>query len=178
MVIVLIFELYNEYMFTEDVITQIHAKNLKAVQLLTERFIGKNWSLNDGLGEAPFKECPEKRCYAFKNSRFFQNPLERADGIILHVPNFYYMPSKKSYKRNKKQLWMFYTMESQRRSFCSHFYDIKDLDDWFNLTATFKLNSDAPMDYKYFSNWNTIFYNRNYVNAFNEAKDKLDFRLK
>ena len=161
-------------MFTEDVITQIHSKNLKAVQLLTERFHWKNWGFPEGLGEAPFKDCPEKRCYAFKNSRFFQNPLERADGVILHVPNFFYMPSKNSYKRNKKQLWMFYTMEPQRRSFCSHLYDINELDDWFNLTATFKLNSDALMDYKEFSNWNTILYNRRYLNAFNDVKQKLN----
>jgi hypothetical protein len=41
-------------------IEQIHARQLKAVQLLTERFAYKNWGLGQ-LGTRPFAECAEKR---------------------------------------------------------------------------------------------------------------------
>ena len=37
---------------------------------------------------------------------------------------------------------MYYSMESQHNSYRSMFYESKDLDDWFNLTATFKQDSD------------------------------------
>lgn len=57
------------------------------------------------------------------------------------------MPSNSNYKRNPKQIWLFYTMEPQRYTYCSHYYSINELDNWFNLTATFKPNSDIVVSY-------------------------------
>jgi len=39
--------------------------SIKYVQLLTGRFLYKDWSLN-GLGYEAFKNCKEKRCFAIK----------------------------------------------------------------------------------------------------------------
>lgn len=43
-------------------------------------------------------------------------------------------------------------MESPRYSFCSHYYSIKQLDDWFNLTVTIKPESDLVIAYRNFKN--------------------------
>lgn len=48
------------------------------------------------------------------------------------------MPSRRTYKRNPKQLWSLFTIESQRYSFCLLKFTLNDLDDWFNLTKTIK----------------------------------------
>jgi hypothetical protein len=42
---------------------------------------------------------------------------------------------------------MYYALESPRGSMCSSHYSADDLDDWFNLTATYKQDSDFVMNY-------------------------------
>ena len=111
-------------------------KGLKYVQMLTGRFgliQFNNWAVD------AFKHCKEKRCFAIKPF-LAQYPLKKSDAIVVHGRNLYYM--KKNYKRNKKQIWMYYSMESPRGTFCSMHYKPTELDDWFNLTATYKQDSD------------------------------------
>lgn len=139
----------------DDIVDQIHARNLKAVQLLTRKFSYLEWGLGE-LGERPFERCAETRCYAFKNQFFLQEPLEKSDGVMVHLQNLFYMPSRRTYRRNPRQLWLFNTMEPQTFSYCSHYYDIADLDDWFNITTTFKPQSSLLTDYKAFGTWHTI----------------------
>lgn len=150
-----------------DIVAKIHKKNLKAVQLLTDKFTYRNWGVSE-MGEKPFATCAEKRCYAFKPFKIRQRPLEQSDGIMVHVPNLLYMPSRHSYKRNKRQLWLFNTMEPQTLTYCSFYYDIYDLDDWFNLTTTFKPQSTLVTDYKHlFNNWYDIHEYSHYMDSFN-----------
>jgi hypothetical protein len=59
-------------------------------------------------------------------------------------------------------------MESQRRSFCSHHYTPADLDDLFNVTATFKHDSHLLADYKDFAGWPRITHSLAYVDAFKQ----------
>ena len=157
----------------DQIIDEIHGKQLKAVQLLTEKFIYKNWGLGDELGEKVFERCEEKRCYAFKHSKFLQTPLERSDGIMVHAQNLFYLPSRTSYSRRRRQLWLFNTMEPQTFSFCSSYYRINDLDDWFNITTTFKPQSTLLTDYKNFQDWSNIHEHLAYYGVFEEmlAKD-------
>ncbi len=157
--------MYCYYFYTEDIVFEIHKRNLKAVQILNERFTFKNWALS-GLGEEPFRNCKEKRCYAFKAHKYLQKPLERSDGIMVHIPNLYYLYYLRNYKRRREQLWLFYTLESQRRSYCSLFYNIDDLDDLFNLTVTFKQDSDFVVDYRNFPDWGSLAYTPNYAHLF------------
>jgi hypothetical protein len=84
------------------------------------------------------------------------------------------MPNRKTYKRNRKQLWLYYNLESQGRTYCSSHYDTTELDDWFNVTATFKTDSDLVADYKEFRSFEDIFSNKKYVDAFNELYVKSD----
>jgi len=170
-----LFHYYYEYIAIDEdeIIDTIHKNNLKAIQLLTGRFSSNDWSSSHPrLGEQPFQHCPEKRCYAFKPFYFRQKPIEKSDAIVVHVPNLLFMTSKKSYKRNPHQLWLFWTMESQRRSFCSSHYRIEDMDDWFNITSTFKLTSTFLNDYKEFRSFKDLNNNLRYLKAFsNEVKD-------
>ena len=120
----------------EDFIDELHKQNYKVIQLYTEKFFYPNWSLGE-LERAPFDKCKykgSKECYVYKS---ILKANSKSDAVIVHVPNLVYMPSRSSYKRNRKQLWIFMTLESQH-TYCSNHFNINDLDDWFNITATYK----------------------------------------
>ena len=149
--------------------TPSNQNQIKYVQLLTGRFDYKYWSLS-GLGSEAFKNCKEKRCYAIQPF-YRQIALETSDAIIVHGPNLYNMPNRNNYKRNAKQIWMYYSMESPHGSYCSMFYKSSDLDDWFNLTATYKQESDFITDYKPgFKHWSEIKTNPIYIDEYNKLK--------
>jgi hypothetical protein len=153
----------------DNLIDKIHSSNLKAVQLLTERFRYVNWDVGE-LGQAPFKDCTEKRCYAFKPYSHRHKPLEGSDAVMVHSWNLFYMPSKLDYKRRKEQIWAYYSMESPHMSFCSFHYAIDELDDWFNMTITYKPSSTFVTDYRpyEFENWAHIHQSSAYMAAFSE----------
>ena len=161
-----------------DEIGQIHRKNYKAVQLLTDYFRYENWGYK-ALGEYPFITCPERRCHAFKPFRYAHTPLEKADAVVVNANNLFYMPSKTTYQRRKKQIWVYHSMESEHMSFCSFHYHITELDDWFNLTMTFKPDSDYVADYRPhdFENWPSLTSHKSYVSAF-EDLDKVEQGIK
>jgi hypothetical protein len=77
-----------------------------------------------------------------------------ADGVIVSLVDFVRYPSlkneKDSYrKKYQSQLWLLHTEESPRNSFRSvEMNNITYLDDWFNLTATLKPESDIHIQYK------------------------------
>ena len=122
----------------------IKEQNLKSVQLLTELYeSSENW---DGkIGRDAFKDCPESRCFAFRYRSNSQIALESSDGVVVHAPNLHQIPSRETYHRRSKQLWVYYTIESQRVSLCLRNFNITDFDDLFNITRTVKSK------YSYFS---------------------------
>jgi hypothetical protein len=77
-----------------------------------------------------------------------------ADSVIVSIVDFARFPTlynKKELYRKKyqSQLWVFHTEESPRNSYRTvQINNITDLDDWFNLTATFKPQSDIHIQYK------------------------------
>lgn len=154
----------------DDLIKTIHKKRLKAVQLITSRFQNPNWHFRE-LGEYPFKGCPENRCFAFWSQNHHNIPEKYSDAVVVHSKDLLYMPSK-SYNRNPRQLWLFYSLEPQKLSFCSSHYKITDFDDLFNLTATFKTDSDIPLSYKDFLDWSDLEYDRLYVEQFIKSSNK------
>jgi hypothetical protein len=164
----IIFEYLTNYNY---LLKKIKSKNLKSIQLLTGRFHFVNWKLEHDLGEVPFEKCAEKRCFAFRS--ILQSPSAKADGIMVHGPNLWYMPSRTRYKRDPKQLWLYYTLESQGRTHCSSHYESTELDDWFNITATFKSDSDLVADYKEFRNLNDIESNDKYIGQFKLLNDPI-----
>ena len=77
-----------------------------------------------------------------------------ADGVIVTSFDLVRLPSlldqNNSY-RNKyqSQLWLFHSEESPRNSYRAvQMKNISELDDWFNLTATLKPESDLHIQYK------------------------------
>lgn len=159
---------YNRH---DALVDQIHKLNLKSVQLLTGRFDFYNWELGDRLGEEPFKNCAEKRCFAFRSSSLIHIAEEKSDAIMVHGPNLWYMPNRQKYNRNPRQLWLFYSMEPQGLTFCSSHYKLTDLDDWFNLTATFKHDSSIHVDYKQFRDWSDVLLDMDYINEYKKLND-------
>jgi hypothetical protein len=149
-----------------------HSRDYKVLQLLTREFLNKTWpndpaSINK-LEEGPFKSCPgEKRCYLLSAFKNLQQPLEESDAVLVHLPNLVRLPWKNSdYKRSAQQIWAFNTIESQARSFCSFHYNMRDLDDWFNVSVTFKPDSDLVVSYRPFRSWHSLPQHFEYMHEF------------
>lgn len=71
-----------------NVVEKIHAQNLKAVQLITQRFYFPNWGF-EKLGRHPFLNCPENRCFAFHTHFWRNKPYESSDGKSFFNNIFY-----------------------------------------------------------------------------------------
>ena len=146
--------------------------NYKTIQLLTERFSYKNWLLGE-LGDYPFRDCTEKRCFLVKKDTFFQTPLEKSDAVLVHGQNLWVMKSRAAYKRPRDQVWIYFSMEPQHLSFCSLHYRPEDLNDWFNITITFRSDSTIVTNYKPFYDWQSLPFNHEYMHHFlNRFKEK------
>jgi hypothetical protein len=77
-----------------------------------------------------------------------------ADSVIVSLVDFVNFPTlaneKNLYrKKYQSQLWLLHTEESPRNSYRTvKIKNITELDDWFNLTATLKPESDVHIQYK------------------------------
>ncbi|CAF2895881.1 unnamed protein product [Rotaria sp. Silwood2] len=76
-----------------------------------------------------------------------------ADSVFVSLVDFVRFPSLSngiSYRSlHQSQLWIVHSEESPRNSYrIMDVKNIKDLDDWFNLTSTFKPESDFPIQYR------------------------------
>jgi len=145
---------------------------------LTRRFGLKDWGLK-GLGREAFQGCPEDRCYAFHPHMSLRHrPHEKSDAILVHSVDLMYLPPLRNYQRDPRQLWVYYTIESQRYSLCSLVYSIHDLDGLFNLTVTFKPQNDIVVDYRDFRDWNQVHLIEAYVENYRQAvlKDENFFK--
>mgnify|MGYP001028633685 CR=1 FL=1 len=77
-----------------------------------------------------------------------------ANGVVVSIVDFVRFPTvenKKQLYRTKhlSQLWLFHSEESPRNSYRTvQMKNITELDDWFNLTATLKPESDIHIQYR------------------------------
>lgn len=71
-----------------------------------------------------------------------------ADSVFVSIVDFDRFP--RAYRRaHPSQLWIFHAEESPRNSYGTvEMNDITELDDWFNLTATLKPESDFHIQYR------------------------------
>ena len=76
-----------------------------------------------------------------------------ADGVVVSLHDFVRFPTlsydKHLYReKHESQLWLFHTEESPKKSYeTAEVKSAAELDDWFNLTATFKPESDVHIQY-------------------------------
>jgi hypothetical protein len=77
-----------------------------------------------------------------------------ADGVIVSLHDFVRFPTlpntNDAYrKKYQSQLWLFHTEEPPTKTYgASEINSVTELDDWFNLTATLKPESDIHIQYK------------------------------
>ncbi|CAF0842234.1 unnamed protein product [Adineta steineri] len=71
-----------------------------------------------------------------------------ADSVFVNIVDFTRFP--KSYRHlHQSQLWIFHSEESPRNSYRTvNMKNIVELDDWFNLTSTFRPESDFHIKYR------------------------------
>jgi hypothetical protein len=141
---------------------------LKTVQLMTRMFVGVKWL--EHHGEFPFRNCPERRCFAFMPFPNEQRPYEGADAVLLHGPNVFHTRWRSS-PRIQQQLWVYYNIEPPKRSICSTHYNVEDLDDWFNVTITYHPESNLNSHYRTFDAWESITAYPDYIKKYQEFKE-------
>lgn len=93
-----------------------------------------------GIGKhTPFIEhkCPVSNCELTKD----KSRLDQADLVIVHMPNKYKQVPK--HRTNPNQRWVFFLFESPMNAGFSR----KNLNDVFNLTTTYTLDSDVYSAY-------------------------------
>ncbi len=94
-----------------------------------------------GLGYDMFKKCPESRCIPLPKD----GTMENADAVIFNTRKLSLLrrPETLPQRKHPGQIFVFYNMESPLRTqgLLKHpvFYDV------FNLTLTYRLDSDVPM---------------------------------
>ena len=70
-----------------------------------------------------------------------------ADHVFVSLVDLTHLPSLFNYRHlHQSQLWIVHSEESPRNSYGK--IQIKDLDDWFNLTSTLKPESDFHLQYR------------------------------
>jgi hypothetical protein len=150
-------------------------RGLKTVQLMTRMFVGVKWL--EHHGEFPFRNCPEKRCFAFMPFPNEQKPYEHADAVLLHGPNVFHTRWRYNSPRIPEQLWAYYSIEPPKRTVCSSFYDVKDLDDWFNFSITYHPQSSLNSHYRTFDTWESITAFPEYIEKYEKFKKNKGNRL-
>lgn len=98
-----------------------------------------------GLGEEPFSKfnCPVRSCFITSDKRWI--PVDQFDAIVFHGPE--YNPVIKSdfpSPRSKNQRYVYFSQESPANRKVDY-----NLNDFFNWTMTYRLDSDIPAYYFY-----------------------------
>lgn len=114
-----------------------HGSGIKTVLLWNTLFGDRNFYF--GEGNAVFRDCPVDRCKIF-NYRDYLN-VEDYDAILFHGNELsgYGMPAR----RRPQQLYVYVNLESPANRAIPCEYD----EDYFNLTMTYRLDSDVPWTY-------------------------------
>lgn len=95
-----------------------------------------------GFGREPFfrYKCPDTRCYATANRSHLKS-VDLFDAVVIHQRGIDWkdMPEK----RSPKQRYIQWVMESAQYLYM----DIHTLDNYFNWTMSYRLDSDFPLPY-------------------------------
>jgi alpha-1,3-fucosyltransferase len=142
-------------------------KILKKI-LLWNKFVGDDTFLVGLTGPIkPFKKhsCPVTNCELIND----RNRVNESDYVIVHIGE---LPIEKiPIFRPKNQQWIFFLHESPAHVYGDYTY----LNNKFNLTYTYKLNSDfMSIYYSLFSNMEWA-YNENFDLDYNYLNDKIEF---
>lgn len=150
-------------------------RNYKVIQVLTNEPHGM------ALGESPFRVCPEKRCFAFR-SISSGRPVENSDAVVVYASDLKKITWRSNYHRSRNQMWMLIAHESPQYAFSKLAAgDLKLLDNWFNLTATFKPDSDFVIGDRGFINWTSLPDYSEYLTSYKKkfhSKSKLNSSVK
>ncbi|KAI5639818.1 glycosyltransferase family 10 (fucosyltransferase) c-term domain-containing protein [Phthorimaea operculella] len=98
-------------------------------------------------GREPFiqNNCSFTNCFVTSDRNHF-NDVRYFDAIVFHGPDFWYIPALLDglpRLRSRKQMYVYCSAESaDNYAFCD-----EEIDDFFNVTWTYRLNSDLPAPY-------------------------------
>nr|XP_012217622.1 PREDICTED: alpha-(1,3)-fucosyltransferase C-like [Linepithema humile]XP_012217623.1 PREDICTED: alpha-(1,3)-fucosyltransferase C-like [Linepithema humile]XP_012217624.1 PREDICTED: alpha-(1,3)-fucosyltransferase C-like [Linepithema humile]XP_012217625.1 PREDICTED: alpha-(1,3)-fucosyltransferase C-like [Linepithema humile] len=129
----------EENEFVEKMIDtkEYRRKGMKTILLWNTFFGDRNFYFGEG---DIFRDCPINTCKIF-NDRDYLN-VEDYDAILFHGNelNKYDMPAR----RKPKQLYVYVNLESPANRQVP-----SDFEDYFNLTMTYRLDSDIPWTYAF-----------------------------
>lgn len=102
-----------------------------------------------GLGDKIFENCIYKNCFATHNKEYL--PVEKFDAILFHGIEYQRELHGQPQKRNLEQVYIFSNQESPIHTP----YFIKDYNNFYNWTMTYRLDSDIIRPYGFFEKRHT-----------------------
>ncbi|XP_068158833.1 alpha-(1,3)-fucosyltransferase C [Drosophila tropicalis] len=146
--------LVNQYGILQDYLesnrpeTESLATGTRSILLWSEFFGDPRWSLpGDTLGPPDFRDelkCPVYQCELTNNHDFLPS-LDMYDAIVFHVAEpFPFLESLPS-KRRAQQTYVFASMESPGETK----HQLSNEQNFYNLTMTYRLDSDIVWPYGY-----------------------------
>ncbi|CAG9782532.1 unnamed protein product [Diatraea saccharalis] len=121
------------------------SNDVKYILLWTSHTYSPLYFLGNGQEAFVRNNCPVIDCYVTTDRTLFGGDVSRFDAIAFNGRNLkdYRRRSQLPLKRSMRQKYIFFNLESSDNyPICSARYD-----DYFNWTATYKLNSDIPYPY-------------------------------
>lgn len=134
--ILILFYKYKDVTNTSDVQILQTPKRNKTILYWNDYFSIKDYF---GNGFEPFENCDA--CYITRDRNYL--PIEEFDAIIFHGGDAELYTYGKPSKRNPKQRYVFYTMETPLNKLCIGNYS----NDFFNWTMTYWKKSDVVEPY-------------------------------
>lgn len=122
-------------------IKQSNNSNTKTILIWNSCFDSPYCDLGNGVESFLNHDCPIYDCFVTKDRNFI--PIDQFDAILFHGPDFYSMFSlNHPSKRSEKQNYVYFSLETPIKFPVSH-----NLDNFFNLTMTYRFDSDVPRFY-------------------------------
>lgn len=121
--------------------------NTKVILLWNEFFDYENWKLPSNLLDSKYfekEQCPITNCILTTN-RTFLNATYRYNAVVFHGASLFPVLYPKPFYRSPNQLYVFVSQESPATT--KHY--LGDEHSFYNLTMTYRLDSDILFPYGY-----------------------------
>lgn len=120
---------------------RLNNSTTKTILIWNSCFDSPYCDLGNGIESFLKYDCRVYDCFVTKDRNLL--PIDQFDAIIFHGPEFYStIPLNYPFKRSEKQSYVYFSLETPIKYPVSH-----NLDNFFNLTMTYRFDSDIPRFY-------------------------------
>lgn len=118
---------------------------IKVILLMTSFWGSSNWNLK--MGSSIFRHCPVSNCYITRHKSW---PIAEFDAILFHLANIEHLNTEElpdKLNRSAKQRYVMFFLEPPSVQWVERIILRLGLNNSFNWTMTYRLDSDIPTPY-------------------------------